>query len=424
MSFNLSTFKTLPRALTHRNFALYMAGNSISLIGMWVQRLAMGWLIWELTGSGAWLGAVALAEFIPNFLITPFGGVLADRFDRRKLALLAQSLACLQAVILCVLTALEQITPTLMVALGFYSGLAFALGQSARLALIPSLIPEADLAAAIATTSVTFNIARVFGPAVAGIIISTFGVAPAFGFNALSYVTIILALLALKLPPTPPKPGPSGHILTQVFTDFVEGWRYAKSKTAIASLIVILGIEALFVRPLGDLLPGLVGSVFSKGPEGLAIFTASMGGGAILAGLYLAQKQNLKGLTTLTLGSIAINGLGIALFASTHLFWLGASVMAVLGFTHVVSGTGSQTLIQSNVDDRMRGRVMGLWSLTLRGGPALGAVSLGWLSGFFGFSAPLFISGTLTALAALLMFRRRRLMADLLESTPNERGPR
>ncbi len=416
MKLSSSTFKSLPRALIHRNFALYMAGSSISLIGMWVQRLAMGWLIWELTGSGAWLGAVALAEFIPNFLITPFGGVLADRFDRRKLAVLAQSLACLQATLLCLLTALDQISPVLLIILGFYSGLAFSLGQSARLALIPNLVPKADLTAAIATSSVAFNVARVFGPAIAGLIISTFGVATAFGFNALSYVAVIFALLALKLPPTSPKPRQSAHIITQVFTDFVEGWRYARSKTAIASLIMILSIEALLVRPLGDLLPGLVDSVFSKGPEGLAIFTASMGGGAILAGLYLAQKQSLKGLTRLTLGSIVINGLCIALFASTHIFWLGAGIMAILGFSHVVSGTGSQTLIQSTVEDRMRGRVMGLWSLTLRGGPALGAVSLGWLSGFFGFSLPLFISGSLTAIAALFMFRRRHRLKDLLEN--------
>ncbi len=417
MTLNTIKFRSFARALAHRNFALYMAGSSISLIGMWVQRLAMGWLIWELTGSGAWLGAIALAEFIPNFLITPFGGVLADRFDRRKLAVLAQSLACLQATLLCLLTALDQITPVLLLFLGFYSGLAFALGQSARLALIPSLIPKADLTAAIATSSVAFNIARVFGPAIAGIIISSFGVATAFGFNALSYVAVILALIALNLPPTQPKPRQSAHIVTQVLTDFVEGWRYARSKTAIFSLILILSIEALFVRPLGDLLPGLVDSVFSKGPEGLAIFTACMGGGAILAGLYLAQKQNVSGLTRLTLGSIAINGVGVALFASTHIFWLGAGIMAVLGFTHVVSGTGSQTLIQSTVDDHMRGRVMGLWSLTLRGGPALGAVSLGWMSVFFGFSPPLIISGSVTAIIALFMFRFRHRLKDQLENT-------
>ncbi len=418
MSFATPCQSRLPRALRHRNFALYTAGNSFSLIGMWVQRLALGWLVWELTGSGAWLGLVAFAEFLPNFFITPFGGVLADRVDRRKLIIVVQSLAGLQAAILCALTAFDLITAPLIVILSVYSGIVFAFGQAARLALVPSLIPRADLASAIAITSVIFNVARFLGPALAGIVISYFGLAAAFGLNAASYLTIIAALLALRLPPHRPSERTSATLLTQVIADFVEGWRYTVSHRAIAVLILLLVVDALLARSIGDLLPGFVDDLFARGPGGLAILTSSMGIGAILAGLLLANRRSTLGLTTATLGSVCLNGLAIMVFASAGHFWVAVVAIALSGFANVTSGTGSQTLIQSVVEDRVRGRVMGLWSLTIRGGPALGAVVLGWLTGYFGFALPMALGGLATAGTALLALRRRKALRARLEPSP------
>jgi len=193
-------FSATRRVFSNRNFAIYTAGNFVSLVGTWIQRLAQGWLVWELTGSGTWLGAIAVAEFLPTIIVTPITGALADRFDRRLLAVIGQALACLQAVTLCTVTALGWATPELIFVLAMIGGVIYPLVQTARLTLIPSLLDKQDYTSAIAITAVSFNTTRIAGPAIAGVVISTLGIAPAFGINAVSYMAVIFALLALKIP--------------------------------------------------------------------------------------------------------------------------------------------------------------------------------------------------------------------------------
>ena len=211
--------------LKNRNFGIYTAGNTLSLIGMWAQRIAVGVLIWELTGSAAWLGTVAVAEFIPIFFLSPLGGVLADRYDRRRILMVCLSVSLVQALLLCVFTAFDIITPEMVVVLSAVAGAVFALNTTARLTLVPMMLPRELLGSAIAITSVIFNIARFIGPFVGGLIIAQFGIATAFGFNSLSFVSILVALAVLDLPAFEPKPRKDGHPILHMLEEFVDGCR-------------------------------------------------------------------------------------------------------------------------------------------------------------------------------------------------------
>lgn len=409
-------FATFFRVLANRNYAIYVSGNTISIVGMWVQRLAIGWLIWELTESGAWLGAVALAEFLPTVVLTPLGGVLADRFDRLMISIVSQAFALVQALILCALTAMGTITAELVVVLAFVGGALGALNTSARLTLVPMMVPRDLLPSAIGINAITFNLARVVGPGVGGLLLAKWGLATAFAFNAASYAAIIVALLLIRLKPFEPKPGQSQSLWAQIFGDLADACRYIFHHQALGTLLAVIGASALLAHPLTDLLPGFVGAVFERGPGALGTLTAAMGGGAVVAGLWLAVRGNVTGLTGITLSTVFISGLTSTLFAWTNIFELGAAILVIAGFVHVVSGIASQTLIQTSIDEEMRGRVLGLWWTLMRGGAALGALFLGSLAEVFGFQAPLAVAGVLTMAVALVTIRRRAALSAQFES--------
>jgi len=413
MRTNFLDFSAPARVLRNRNFALYTAGNSVSLIGMWTQRLAVGWLVWELTESGLWLGAVAMAEFIPTLLLTPVSGVVADRFDRRSIAIIGQCLTCLQAIVLCVLTAMGMITPELIIVLTLLASVVIAFNQTARLTLVPMMVPREHLTSALAITSVIFNLARFVGPGLAGVIIKFWGAAFAFGFNALSYVTIIVALLAIEMPRYRRDTAEDNSFLTEL----MDGYRYVLNHRSITTLLILLSVGALLARPVVELLAGFVGTVFMGDATEFAILNAALGFGAIFSGLWLAGKGDIKGLTTITIYAVFLNAVAITLFAATGIFWLAVVALAISGFAQVASGTGSQTLIQTVVADHMRGRVLSVWALIMRGVPALGALGFGWLAEYFGFSWPIAIGSLLAAAFALVVARKRSQLQQQFERT-------
>jgi MFS family permease len=403
-------FSGLGRVFAIRNFTLYTAGNSLSLVGMWVQRLAVGWLMWELTESGAWLGAIAMAEFLPIIILTPLGGVVADRFDRLRISMIAQVFACVQAGILWLLTLAEGMTPEILVGLMMVGGITQAMNQAARLTLVVNMVPRAVMSTAIAVNSIIFNVARIVGPAVAGALIFYTDVAWAFFVNAVSYAALIAALMLIRMPRVQNLVPPSGSYLREL----AEGARFAFSHTGLATIIALTAVNSLFARPLVDLLPGFAGDVYNAGPEGLAMMTSAMGVGAICASFWLAQRGRLTGLTDIVFFGVMLNGLAVALFALSTNLWTGAVLLAVSGFTQACTGTGTQTLLQSAVEDRLRGRVMSVWLVIGRGGPALGAMVMGTMAEVMGFGPPLFTGAVVTFLtAAIVLPRRQRLAASL-----------
>ena len=395
------------RAFSNRNYAIYMSGNVVSLIGLWVQRLAVGWLAWHLTGSGFWVGAVAFADLFPVIVLGPFGGVLADRIDRRIIVFGCHILVLIEAVILCALTATDIITINLLFSLTLFRGCVVGIHQPARLALVPALVREQDVASAFAINSVTFNLARFIGPAVAGAIIANYGIPHTFAINALSYVVMIVALLCLRLP----RQTFEDRKKQGVFSEIAEAIGYAARHPTIGPVLLMLLAIAFCARPILELLPGFAGAVFERGPSGLAVLTSCAGLGAVVGGTWLAFRGRISGLTDITLASVVLSGLSVAAFALTKNFTFGVAALTVAAFAMVVVGIGSQTLIQSAVEDGMRGRVLSFWGLTLRGGPAVGAVAMGGLSEFVGFGPPLAVGGGLCLLAGTLALRDRRRLA-------------
>jgi MFS family permease len=270
----LSQLRIIELPLRNPGFGLYSAGSAISLIGMWMQRIAIGWLTWQLTHSGLWLGIVAFADFFPVVVVGPIAGAAADRWDRLKVIKVSQSISLLQATALFWLTATGHITIGLLVALAAFQGVVVAFNQPARLALVPSLVPHADLATAVAISSVVFNLARFIGPACAGPVIVWSGVSAAFAVNALSYLPFIAALAFIRIESTEVAPASRRNMMA----DLREGIRYTASHPAIGALLVLLTALGIGGRPLSELLPGIAANVFHSGAGGLSLLASSMGG--------------------------------------------------------------------------------------------------------------------------------------------------
>jgi MFS family permease len=284
--------------LRNANFGLYSAGSAVSLIGMWMQRIAIGWLTWEITKSGLWLGIVAFADFFPVLLIGPIAGAAADRWDRLRVVKTSQIISLVQATLLFALTASGHINIGLLVALSAFQGVVVAFNQPARLALVPSLVAPKDLASAVAINSVVFNLARFIGPMFAGLAIVWSGVSAAFAANALSYVVFLAALARIRVAPTDAE-----SVKQRSFTtDLREGIRYTAKHPAIAALLVLLIALGIGGRPLNELLPGVAADVFHSGAGGLSILASAIGGGAILGGLWVGHRAHPAGLTRVALG--------------------------------------------------------------------------------------------------------------------------
>lgn len=416
MARRLTDFSAVAGAFRHRNYAFYAAGNAVSLIGLWVQRLAVGYLAWELTKSGFWLGAVAFADLFPVVIFGPFAGVLADRHNPHRIILVCQVLAMIQALTLFGLTASGAMTIEVLFLLTLVLGIIVSFHQPARMSFIPRLVPREDLSAAVAIGSVIFNGARFIGPAVAAGIITLVGVAPAFLFDAASYCVMIAALLAIRVAP----PSRDGRARTGVLKEVRDGLVYSARSGAIGPLILILVAICVLARPAFELLPGFADAIFDRGATGLAMLTSAVGLGAISGGVWLAKRGRIDGLTRIALFSGGIAGAAVVVFATTPWFPLALAAMAVAGFSMVACGVGTQTLLQASVEETMRGRVLALWGVVFRGGPAIGALVMGSLSGPFGLVLPLAVGGALCVAWTALMARRIGDLAARLEAVPAE----
>jgi MFS family permease len=394
-------FSAFGETLANRNFRVFTAGNAASLLGTWVQRMAVGYLTWELTKSGAWLGTVAMAEFLPVLILAPITGVVVDRFDRRKIALVGQVLALIQAALLAVLTVTGHITALLILLLQLFTGFVQPLIQTARLVLVPMMVPKERIGNAVAITSLIFNTARILGPMIGGLIITSVGVGWSFALNAVSYIGVIASLILLQLP-TQVIPAKGRTAWGGLLTDMAAGWRYTFKHPLLGWMIPTVGVASVLTWPLGDLLAGIADQMFARGAAGLATLVSAQGVGAIVGGLFLAQRTSPDGLTRIVIGAMTINGICLALFAMTDadLYYLAIAIIAIMAFFGVMVGVGSQSLTQTVVDDNMRGRSLSVWYTITRTGPAIGALMLGSAANVFGFAAPLLTAGVITAVVA------------------------
>lgn len=404
-------FGGILRTFRQRNFRIYITGNAISLIGTWMQRTAVGWLTWELTESGFWLGLVACADLLPAVFIGPFGGVLADRFDRLRIVMVAQTVALLQAATLFALTAGGVIGVELLVLLVLVHGVAMGFNQPSRLALMPSLVPTAQLSTGIAINSVAFNLARFIGPAVAGLLIVTVGVAGAFAANALSFLVFLAALSRLRLTTAAEAAPP---LRSSILAQLAEGIGYALRHPGIGPLLLLFSALSLGVRPFIELMPGFAAAVFQGGADTLALLSSTVGLGAVAGGLWIARRGG-GGLTRLILAMSLLAILAILAFVATDHLWLALASVALAGLALVVGAVSMQTLMQLSVEGALRGRVLSFYGIVFIGGPAAGALIIGALSDWIGLRLPLAGGALLVLLVWLWIWRRRDSIAAALE---------
>ncbi len=411
----LGTRLALP--FRNANYGIYAAGNAVSLIGTWMQRISVGWLTWQMTHSGLWLGIIAFADFCPVMLVGPIAGAAADRWDRLQVVKTSQVVSLVQAGILFGLTALDHMTIGLLVALTAFQGVVVAFNQPARLALVPSLVTQADLAAAVAINSVIFNLARFVGPMLAGLAIVWSGVAAAFAAHALSYLAFLAALTRVHVGFTDMAP-PKRRSLA---ADLREGVSYTATHPAIAALLLLLIAVGIGGRPLNDLLPGFAAEVFHSGAGGLSLLASATGAGAILGGLWLGHRADSSVLTRVAIGASAAGADAAAAVAASDRMWLAIPGIMAFGFCVSSAGIAIQTLVQLSSDRAMRGRVMGLYGLIFRGAPALGGLAAGAASTLFGLRWPVLLGALLVLAACAWTFRNRARIDAALADLHEER---
>ena len=404
---------TLRDLLRQRDFCLYTAGDLFSLIGNWTQRITVGWLTWEMTGSATWLGLIAFMDLFPSVVLSPLGGVIVDRGDPRRISLITHAMAMLHACILLMVSMTGLLDIWLLAFLVAIRGSIAAINQPARLSLVPSLVPRGYLPMALAANSVVFNLARFVGPAVAGVVIVQYGVSGAFALNALSYLGLLLALMVIDVSP-PVRDDRARSFASQV----VAGYEYVSQHQGLRPLLIIFATGTVLVRPIIELLPGFADGIFNAGASGLAWFTSAMGVGAMLGGLIMIRRSALEqtfGAVGVSLGIMCISAI---LFSLAPSFWIALMLLVVLGGAISVNGIGTQALIQAAVENDMRGRVMSLYGMLFRGAPAVGALVMGTAADYVGLRWPMFVGAILCLGVWAWSLSRRNLMKNALLGQP------
>ena len=388
-------------SLNYRNYRLWFIGQLVSLAGTWMQTTAQGYLVYELTKSPAFLGYVGFAAGLPAWVFTLYGGVVADRFSRRNLLVIAQSAMMVLAFVLAWLVYTGQVQPWHIIAIALASGVANAFDAPARQAFVVDLVDRRDLTNAIALNSTMFNAAAVIGPALAGVVYALYGPVWCFTINGLSYIAVIVALLLMKLGPTVVRPN-----RTSTGSQLKEGVRYTASQGLIRTLILNMGVISLFGMSLMTLLPAWSVDVLGGDVRTNGLLLSARGLGALSGALMVAAlgRRPVRG-KLWTIGSFVMP---LSLMVFTGVRWLPLALVLLIpiGWGFMVEANTSNALIQTNVPDELRGRVMSLFTLTFFGGMPLGALLAGFMAVRVGEPATLFISATIVLAASVLIWFR------------------
>ncbi len=362
------------RALRHPEFRLFWTGNFVSNIGSWMQTVAQGWLVLQLTGSPLWLGAVGFAQQIPALFFSLPGGVLADRVSRQRMLLATQGVMLLLALTMGVLTSLEIITVRHIVVIAFAAGVIMAINAPIYQATLRDLVPAEDTQNAIALNSIQFNSSRVLGPTVAGFILAFAGEAACFYLNALSYVVLLGVIWRVRFP------APQLRQPRSMLADLTEGFRYVWTHRTILLLVLMVALVSMFGLPYLVMLPAFARDVLRVGETGLGYLTAAAGLGALLGGIRLAALPTHHRRGPLVLAAAAVFFAAILLFSLSRHPWISAALLAVVGASLVNSVATVNSLIQSMVPDNIRGRVLSMHTMAFLGFTPLGSLLVGALA--------------------------------------------
>ena len=420
------------RAFRHRNFRLYFGGQSISLIGTWVQQIALGWTIYQLTHSSFLLGLVSFAGQLPLFIVTPFAGVLVDRFNRHRTLIATQILSMLQAFALTLVVFTHALQVWNLIALNVFAGLILAFDLTSRQAFIVEMVGSGrDLPNAVALNAFVINGGRMLGPAIAGLLLTIVSPAVCFLVNAISYVPVIAALLFMRVDEYVPPANQAGPL-----RELIDGVRYSMGFAPIRVVLLLVGLVSLLGMPYAVLMPIFAAEVLHGGPHTLGLLMTAPGIGALVGTVYLASRKTILGAGVRIAAGAIIFGLGLCIAGLTHNVAVALIGLGCAGLGLIVQLATSNTALQTIVDDDKRGRVMSLYTMAFMGMAPFGSILGGALAHRIGVLATFVIGGAASIVGALLfamkipvlrpmvlpIYRRKGIIPEIAEGLQTASG--
>jgi MFS family permease len=395
-------FRIIFRSLQYRNYKLYFAGQSLSLIGTWMQRIAMPWLVYQMTGSALLLGVVGFAGQIPSFLLSPVAGVLTDRWSRYRVLLYSQILSMIHAFILAWLCLSGQIRVWQIVVLSFIIGSINAFDVPSRHSFIVDLVEKKeDLGNAIALNSTMFNGARLIGPSIAGVILATTSEGICFLINGISFVFVIISLLMMKL-----KVREVRNRGTQIIRELKDGLDYTFGFAPIRHLIILLSISSMMGMSYSVLMPVFAKEILHGDSYTYGFLMGAAGFGALLGALVLASRESVLKLGRLVPASAFLFGAGLIILSFSKIFPVALFLMVFIGLGMMLQTAASNTILQTITDDDKRGRVMSFYTMAIMGTAPFGSLLAGWLAKVVGAPWTIFLGGLATIIGALFFLRK------------------
>jgi MFS family permease len=390
-------FKSTFRSLKYHNFRLFFGGQSISLIGTWMQRIAMPWLVYDISHSVILLGVVGFAGQIPTFLLASFGGVITDRWNRYHILIVTQILAMIQALLLALLFYTGVLQVSYILLLSVFLGCINAFDTPARQSFLIEMVEnKEDLPNAIALNSTMANGARLLGPSIAGVLIALIGEGACFLINGLSYIVVIISLMNMKIVPRKINP-----VKKDIFREMKEGYNYTFGFPPLKYVILLLALISLWGMPYTVLMPVFAKEIFHGGPHVFGFLMGAAGMGALLGAIYLASRKTVLGLEKLIPFSAALFGAGLIAFSLSRFLWLSLILVAIVGLGMMLQMASSNTIIQTVAEDNMRGRVMSFYTMAFFGMAPFGSLLAGSMAKVFGAPMTLSIGGIVCIVAAI-----------------------
>lgn len=389
------------RAFRHRNFRLFFAGQSLSVIGTWIHVVAMSWMVYRMSGSALLLGLVGFASLAPILLFSPLAGLIADRVDRRKLLILTQVVAAVHAFVMAALAAAGLLAVWHVIALAGVLGIIQAWDTPLRQSFLPEMVPaREDLPSAVAFGAFMQQCGRLLGPTIAGLLLTLWGESLCFLANGLSKLAVIAAVAVMQIAARP-----ASRARSRVLAELAEGMRYAWRTFPVRVLLSVMAIVSFMIAPYQALMPIFAAEVYRGGADtlGYLMGAAGIGGGAAV--LALAARRDVRGLARIILAAAIAAGLALVAFAACRWLWLGFLLLMIIGAGMLVVVTGTSTILQIIVDDEKRGRVMSLFTMSFMGTVPVGSLAAGAVADVIGAEPTLALAGACCAAAGVLLWR-------------------